>query len=510
MTAPEPRSLRGAAAPAFMATRSILAAALAGAVFWMAAAWLYRGFATDDAFIDLRYARNLVVHGEASYNLGEPANGISSPLWLLVCAGGEWIAQTFDRPELALAIVRIAGGLFVWLAGILLVLLAARCLRGGPARALAISLFFLDPWISRWSFSGIGSALSLLLVTAGLLLVESRRDGTRWWGPFLLLPAGLLVQPALGLLGLILLARLLLEGCAPPRGRSLVAKLAVCIVPPVAWMAFAAATFETILPQGELALDGGAGSLQGIWYAVRILGVSQPVALGWIAIAAVVATVSGRGEGTGGSGIRARVIAGVAWIVLLPLASLVQGELPVSRDLLLLTPVLALLAGTAFEAVGDRRWFAPPRRGAFAAGSILLAAAISLAATATRILPGSSGGRERAYREIGAWLQQNSPPEATVAVREFGALGYYADRRIIDLTGGTLLRRDRRLLAEGGRPALIRAARPGFIVGRFPVPGLAYELALEVESVGPTAGRTSYTRFVVLYRPRWEADPVED
>jgi arabinofuranosyltransferase len=38
----------------------------------------------DDAFISLRYARNLVDHGAPVYNLGERVEGYTSPLWMLL------------------------------------------------------------------------------------------------------------------------------------------------------------------------------------------------------------------------------------------------------------------------------------------------------------------------------------------------------------------------------------------------------------------------------------------
>ncbi len=40
----------------------------------------------DDAFISLRYARNLVDHGAPVYNLGERVEGYTSPLWMLLSA----------------------------------------------------------------------------------------------------------------------------------------------------------------------------------------------------------------------------------------------------------------------------------------------------------------------------------------------------------------------------------------------------------------------------------------
>jgi hypothetical protein len=39
------------------------------------------------------------------------------------------------------------------------------------------------------------------------------------------------------------------------------------------------------------------------------------------------------------------------------------------------------------------------------------------------------------YRAIGEWLQANTPPSASVAALEVGAIGYYARRPMIDFAG---------------------------------------------------------------------------
>jgi hypothetical protein len=46
-------------------------------------------------------------------------------------------------------------------------------------------------------------------------------------------------------------------------------------------------------------------------------------------------------------------------------------------------------------------------------------------------------GMERAHIALGKWLKQNSPPEATVAVGDIGAIGYWSHLRLLDLDGLT-------------------------------------------------------------------------
>ena len=46
-------------------------------------------------------------------------------------------------------------------------------------------------------------------------------------------------------------------------------------------------------------------------------------------------------------------------------------------------------------------------------------------------------GTERSHIALGKWLKQNSPPEATVAVGNIGAIGYWSHLRVLDLDGLT-------------------------------------------------------------------------
>jgi len=41
----------------------------------------------------------------------------------------------------------------------------------------------------------------------------------------------------------------------------------------------------------------------------------------------------------------------------------------------------------------------------------------------------------QSYERVGRWLASNTPPDATVAVGDVGAIGYYSGRTIIDILG---------------------------------------------------------------------------
>ena len=45
------------------------------------------------------------------------------------------------------------------------------------------------------------------------------------------------------------------------------------------------------------------------------------------------------------------------------------------------------------------------------------------------------GSLAQSYGRVGVWLEENSPPEARVAVSDIGAIGYFSHRRILDMFG---------------------------------------------------------------------------
>lgn len=52
-------------------------------------------------------------------------------------------------------------------------------------------------------------------------------------------------------------------------------------------------------------------------------------------------------------------------------------------------------------------------------------------------LPWESGYKNEAYIQMGKWLKANTPENSSVAMVEVGTVGWYADRRIIDILGLT-------------------------------------------------------------------------
>ena len=70
-------------------------------------------FVTDDAFISMVYARNLVRHGQLVYNVGERVEGYTNFLWTVLLAACHAIGFSMERASRVLALGFSIGTLFI-------------------------------------------------------------------------------------------------------------------------------------------------------------------------------------------------------------------------------------------------------------------------------------------------------------------------------------------------------------------------------------------------------------
>jgi len=150
--------------------RRALLAAIALCALWHAR---WYDFVCDDAFIALRYAKNLVEHHELAYNLGQRVEGFTSPLWVLLIA----VAGFAGAP--ILSATHMLGGLSglatFWALTVFWDELEpdAPWLVLAPAAALAVSTPF-----AAWIFGGLETPLFVAAYTLGLaLLARTARIG---------------------------------------------------------------------------------------------------------------------------------------------------------------------------------------------------------------------------------------------------------------------------------------------------------------------------------------------
>jgi hypothetical protein len=129
-------------------------------------------FFCDDAYITLRYAKNLVDHGAPVYNLGERVEGYTNFLWMLLAALGG--ALGFDLPNFVRGMGALSG---------LGIIVASRLLwrRLQPDRetlgvALLLAISSTAP-IAAWTLGGLETPLFCALLTLGFALGASLAGG---------------------------------------------------------------------------------------------------------------------------------------------------------------------------------------------------------------------------------------------------------------------------------------------------------------------------------------------
>src|SRR5712671_5754588 len=135
-----------------------------------------RGGFTDDGFIHVQYARNLMTRGEYSFNPGETSFGTTSPLWVMALAV---VARPFGAGH---ALVT-AGQTLSWLAALATVLVFHHLmLLLGASRRTAILgsvAFAADVWLVRWGALGMESSLAAcmaaLMTGASVRAYDDRR-----------------------------------------------------------------------------------------------------------------------------------------------------------------------------------------------------------------------------------------------------------------------------------------------------------------------------------------------
>lgn len=395
--------------------------------------WPLWDYVTDDTYIHLVYARNVMQGQGWSFNPGEPSYGSTSPLWVILLAPA---AGTETGGLLAARI----WGLLAGLASIIVFfILAGRFIRNQWMLLSAVLLFATEVWFLRWTASGMESplvALMLLLFFERASAEPEKKREFLWLG-FL---AGLaaLVRPEFYLLivlipGLAILHRPWRRGWIP---------LALgAFLPVAAWLIFAKLHIGSFLPSTASAKVETTGvftdTLAHTWRLFRILISSQAallltVGLGFLEVLA---------NSLRGPELRKRTwtffgILASLWSILFLAAMLRGGVAMVSRYLLPVTPLVPLAAFFFLDRWSTRR----PSFKFVALLVVLLTLAPNLWLYQSRVLPHARHFTEDLKGVLGGMadtLKEIAPPGSVVAVPDIGIIGYRSGLRVLDLVGLT-------------------------------------------------------------------------
>jgi hypothetical protein len=496
------------------------------AAWLLAAAWLYRSFFMDDAYIGFRYVANLLDGRGFVFDPAVRVEGVTNTGWLLFLApfaallGAPLAAKTASFVLLAATLVLTA--------------VAARPAArlgspflGVPVLAVLSTAFYVE--LTAFALLGMETALLAALVMAMIVLAERRRLG---WLPalgafaFLVHPEAGLVAP----LGTLLVWR---SGAIPGRtalrtiGASL---LGLGIVTLARWLYFGALLPNTFAAKPATAATlaenfaGFAlGSAVNVGFPFAGLFALPFLVMGWRTLRRVAPLTASFAAAACLSGLAFALYARADWTELaryfapyVPAAFLLlwTGVLAAEREVLAgnhavraagwIVALVAALGGmAAFGLLGSRTFEAGPylwiglvlvwvavteaeraicRRQAGTAAAVLAAlVAIQGAVTAIdltteryrRDFPGYVL-TSRSLVPPALWIRDHLPAGATLATRRIGALAYYSDRPVFDYAFGLTEPEVARLIRDHGGPfdspadpelaAVWRRRAPGYIL----------------------------------------------
>jgi hypothetical protein len=382
--------------------------------------FLTNGYAIDDTWIHLQFARNLASGAGFRFMPSHaPVYAVSSPAWTLLLTapylGG------FGGIGAARALSSLFAGLAVWL---LHEILRRRGAGTGSAIAGA-AVLAANPWMIRWGSSGMESSAAAAVTTA-VMLALCRRDD-RGLAAGLLSGLAFLIRPELAVAGpLCGIALAALPG--PGRLRRALTALIAWGGIVAAWEMAAWLVFGTLVPSAAVAkasAEGFAGYLSGALPEMgRSLAASDAIMLACLLPALLMKPAGGSRK----DGFRAFPLMLIAGLPLLLLA----GKAPiVSRYLLPMSPCIAALVVPSMASTGGGI------RQALARALLACAIALPLSAGILFVFPHmkTASANLALYRDIASYLRDSLPGGSVVAVQEIGIFEYYGGVELLDLGG---------------------------------------------------------------------------
>lgn len=388
------------------------------------------GFPLDDAWIHQTYARNLILTGRWEFQPGAGSGGSTSPLWTLLLAPG----QVFR----ALPVV-----VWPWLLGLVILiglgwLFNLQTARLGLAKGFSLlaGLFAVCEWHFVWAaLSGMETLLAVAATIAVMVMVNAPRPKYGLAG--VVVGLAVWIRPELitlaGPIGLVLLFESL------PRAekvKQIIAAMLPILLMGGVYLGFNLATSGEIWPTTFFAKQAEYAVLLEAPLIERILRLAVlPLSgAGVLLLPGFVAALF--------QAVRQRKIAqvgaGVWWAGMILIYSL---RLPVVyQHGRYMMPVMAVyfllgLQGTfaLISYLSEKgRWMK------------LLATAwtgsIAAVQVAFLLMGGASFSRDveiiqTEMVDVAQWLEKNTQPDALLAVHDIGAVGYFSQRRIVDLAG---------------------------------------------------------------------------
>lgn len=390
------------------------------------------GFPLDDAWIHQTYARNLALTGQWFYQPGGGAGGSTSPLWTVLLTPGYWVSNispvTYTLCLSIFLFTALVGIGYRWF---------IKAVTADKATCL-VSFFALAAcWQLNWAAgSGMETILYSLCVVLLFSLLYSENRNAPWWMGLIIGIAVWIRPDAITLLAPVLLSivveKIFLKKEIKPAFRIM---LAVGI-PVLAYGVWNYLSGGAVFPNTFFAKQAEYAEMISAPFTVRFVNVFTPVLTGVISILApgiiyiLIRTLQKKDF---------RPIVIFLWCV--GYVFLYAMRLPVTyqhgRYLIpVIAPLIILGMMGVSQIINDFNTQRLVKRVIYPAWiiSILLVSVIFW-------FKGMFAFRDdvnainRLMVDSAVWIDQNTSPEAKIAVHDIGAMGYFCDRQIIDLAG---------------------------------------------------------------------------
>ncbi len=485
------------------------------------------GFPTDLAWVRVVFARSLATGHGLAFSGGPPVAGVAAPSWIASVALAGFFSGNF------LLSAKVLGVLSVMFAALLAWVIVRQLVEDWRFAFLAGLLVVISPLLGAQALGGMEGPFAGMLVLAAVYWQALGWDGKRRSRIVSALAVALaaLARPELFLLlPLALLDRWLVAALHARPGRQAPIALlrsvpeaagAVLIMLPYLLHNL---RFGGFWQRPEVALRP-LPPLDWTKAVLAVLWASNPVLLVLAALGLAVAAMSAA---------RARTNHPSFLPVALPLAVLLLPGLSwpdMSADAAAtaagyLTPLIVVLAVVGLML--PYRLFQRAAEGA-SARSTRFALAGLIGVFTVGLCGLTAWGHQAAWRgygdhikriaglqvELGKWAAEHLPPDASVASREVGALGYFSGKRMIDL-GGTISPKGIAFLRRPGAfdsnlLAFMQETQPSHLAIRA---GEIRDLSLRPNIIAPVVTRTDVDRVkggtttLTLYETMWKPASV--
>ncbi|MCA9752315.1 MAG: tetratricopeptide repeat protein [Gemmatimonadetes bacterium] len=403
-------------------------------VAFVAHAWEFQ-YTQDDAYISLRYARNLVRGDGLVFNPGERVEGYSNFAWTMLLSA----CLRAGLPPIETS--RWLGVAFAVL-GILSAARLGRALEGrwGVTSVGAAALLAGCSALALWSTGGLETGLFLFLVTTALErgLSPGVGERARVLAPLLFALAALTRPegPFVFAMWFAIRAHDTWRGgptAASGGVRTLLRDVALFAAPLVPYAAWKLWYYGDLLPNTYYAKAGTSWEYvrRGIDYALEF---ARAYALfGAVPLLAIWAAVR-----TGWKGLEIRLLA--IWLGYATYIVVIGGDvLHVHRFWLAILPIGCVLVarGTGLAAARLVRGSAPATLLAALAIAVMIGTGLSRNWSFVMMRRNQEIGLVQNMAETGRWLARHFDRDATIAITTIGAISYESDLRVIDMLGLT-------------------------------------------------------------------------